>query len=114
MSKAWSKDIKLNSGTFGNSPACHILVDMMNKNMVSLKEKHRVLALITAIIYEFKAISTIKSSDKRHDVREAVMLRSRDYYLERVEKMPYPLIFTKLIIMNVIHHKCRKFLKEAA
>ena len=114
MTKASNKkEIVLSPGTFGSSPACHILVDMMNKNMISLKEKHRVLALITAIIYEFKAISTIKSSDKRHDVREAIMLRSRDYYLERVEKMPYPLIF-RTHLMNVIHHKCRKFLKEAA
>jgi hypothetical protein len=30
MSMAWSKDVKLDPGTFGSSEACHILVDMMN------------------------------------------------------------------------------------
>lgn len=113
MAKSYKREMLLSPGTFGNSPACHILIDMMNKDLIPTKEKHRVLALITAIIYEFKAIATIKSSDKQHDVREAVMLRSRDYYSSQVEKMEYPLVF-RTHLMNVIHHKCRKFLKEAS
>ena len=111
MSRAWTKDIKLDPGTFGGSPACHILVDMMNHDLIPIYEKHRVLSLINSIIVEFKAIATIKSAERR-DVRETVMLRSRDFYLERIKKMAYPLIF-RTVLMNVVHYKCKKFLKEA-
>lgn len=112
MSKAWTKDIKIDPGTFGGSRACHILVEMMNENLIPIYEKHRVLAFINSMNIEFKAIATIKTSG-RHHVRETVMLRSRDFYLERIEKMSYPLMF-RTVLMNVVHYKCRKFLKEAA
>ena len=109
MSKAFSNNPVLNPGTFGGSPACHILVDMMNKDMISVYQKRRVLAFITSICMEMKSISTIGD----HSIRERLMNRSRDYYVERVDAMPHPSIFNSLL-KNVIHYFSKKYLREAA
>jgi hypothetical protein len=113
MSTPRSKDMKLNPGTFGGSPACHILVDMMNKNMIPVKEKHRVLAFINAVIIEFKAIKTIVPPPKRHGYVDNLLVRSRNYHLAYIDKWDYPEIF-RTILKNVIHYQCKRFLKEEA
>jgi hypothetical protein len=109
MSKPFSTNPVLSPGTFGGSPACHILVDMMNKDMITVYQKRKVLAFITSICVEMKAISSIGNSS----VREKLMIRSRDYHILRVESMPHPAIFNSLL-KNVINHFSKKYLREAA
>ena len=109
MSKAWSKDMVLDSGTFGGSPACHILVDMMNNNLISVAEKHRVLSFINDATYQFKWLSTVKD----YGVKERSMTLMRDHLLSRVDLMPYPPKFNSHL-KNVITHHFRRYLKEAA
>lgn len=109
MSKAWSKDMTLDSGTFGGSPACHILVDMMNNNVISVAEKHRVLSFINDATYQFKWLSTVKD----YGVKERAMVLMRDHLLARVDHMPYPPKFNSHL-KNVITHHFRRYLKEVA
>lgn len=109
MSKSFSTNPILNPGTFGGSPACHILVDMMNKDMVTVYQKRKVLAFITSICMEMKAIASIED----RGIREKLMTRSRDYYSDRVESMPHPSIFNSLL-RNVIYYFSKKYLREAA
>jgi hypothetical protein len=110
MSKSWSRDMDLSPGTFGNSPACHILVDLMNKGVIKVYDKHRVLSFISTASLEFKAIATIQNAG----VRGKVMWRSRDYYTDRVDKelSHLPLLFVNLL-KNVINHLVKRYLKEA-
>jgi hypothetical protein len=109
MSKAWSKDMILDCGTFGRSPACHILVDMMNNNVISVFEKHRVLSFVNDAIYQFKWLSTVQE----YGVKERAMTLMRDHLLSRVDQMPYPAKFNSHL-KNVITHHFRRFLKEVA
>jgi len=109
MSKAWSKDIWVDPGTFGGSPACHVIADMMNKNVISVYEKHRVLSFITDAIYQFKWTSSIK--DKA--VRERAMNLMRNDLLSRIDKMDYQPKFLSYL-RNVIAYHYRRFLEEAA
>jgi hypothetical protein len=107
MSLAWSKDMELDPGTFGGSPACHILVDMMNHNMIPIREKHRVLSFINDATYQFKWLSTVKD----YSVKERAMVLMRDDILSRVDQMPYPPKFNSHL-KNVITHHFRRYLKE--
>ena len=109
MSKAWSKDIWVDPGTFGASPACHIIADMMNKDIVSVFEKHRVLSFINDAIHQFKWISTIEDTG----VKERAMILMRDDLFARIDKMTYPPKFLSHL-KNVIAYHFRRFLKEAA
>lgn len=109
MSKAWSKDIWVDPGTFGRSPACHIITDMMNKDVIPVFEKHRVLSFIADAIYQFKWISTIEDTG----VRERSMILMRDDLFSRIEKMDYNPKFLSYL-RNVIAYHFRRFLKEAA
>ncbi len=109
MSKAWSKDMKLDPGTFGGSPACHILVDMMNNNLIPVAEKHRVLSFINDATYQFKWLSTVQE----YGVKERSMVLMRDDLFNRIDKMPYPAKFNSHL-KNVITHHFRRYLKEVA
>lgn len=109
MSKAWSKDILVDPGTFGGSPACHIIADMMNQNVISVFEKHRVLSFINDAIYQFKWIGTIKDTG----VKERAMVLMRDDLFARIDKMDYHPKFLSHL-KNVITYHFRRFLKEAA
>jgi hypothetical protein len=109
MSKAWSKDMNIDAGTFGGSPACHILVDMMNNNVIPVAEKHRVLSFINDAIYQFKWLSTVQE----YSVKERSMILMRDHLLSRVNQMPYTEKFNSHL-KNVITHHFRRYLKEAA
>lgn len=101
--------MELSPGTFGNTPACHVLVDMMNHNVIPVVEKHRVLSFITAtVIREYKGIATITD----RGVRTSVMLRSRDDFVERINAMPYHITFLSFL-RNVIYGLARKYLREA-
>src|SRR5574339_118432 len=99
MSKAWSKDMVLDPGTFGNSRACHILVDMMNQNMIPIFEKHRVLTTITSATHHFNSIGDIQD----RGVRNQVMYMMRDRYWNLIEKMDYPPKFISFY-RNVINY----------
>lgn len=107
MSKAWSKDMTLDAGTFGGSPACHILVDMMNHNIIPVFEKHRVLSFITNAIYQFKWISTIQE----YGAKERSMILMRDDLINRINQMPYSEKFNSYL-KNVISHHFRRYLKD--
>lgn len=109
MSKAWSKDMLLDPGTFGGSPACHVLVDMMNNNVIAVSDKHRVLSFINDCTWQFKWIATIKE----YGVKERTMVLTRDHLFERITQMPYPEKFNSHL-KNVINHHFRRYLKEAA
>lgn len=107
MSKAWSKNIWIDPSTFGTSPACHILADMMNKDIISALEKHRVLSFINCAINSFKCISSIKDQG----VRERVMVLMRDDLFARINMMIYHPKFLSHL-KNVISYNFRRFLRE--
>ena len=109
MSLAWSKDMELDPGTFGGSPACHVVVDMMNHDVIPISEKHRVLSFVSSAIWHFKCLSIIKD----YGVKERVMILMRDDILSRIDQMPYPAKFNSHL-KNVITHHFRRYLKEAA
>lgn len=109
MSKAWSKDMNLDRGTFGGTPACHVLVDMMNNNLISVAEKHRVLSFINDATYQFKWLSTVQE----YKVKERSMTLMRNDLFARIDKMPYPEKFNSHL-KNVIAHHFRRYLKEVA
>jgi hypothetical protein len=106
MSKPRSKDMKLDPGTFGGSPACHVLTDMMNNNLIPIVEKHRVLAFINKATYQFKWISTIQECN----VKARVMLLEREDLYNRITKMSYPDKFLDFL-QNVINHHYNRYLK---
>jgi hypothetical protein len=110
MSKSRSKDMKLDPGTFGGSPACHILADMMNRDMIAIKEKHRVLSIINRATTEFKVISALDSP-----FREKFLTLSRDQFIISIAKnaFDYPEVFVNHL-RNVIHYHYKRFLKEEA
>lgn len=107
MSLPWSRDMKLDPGTFGGSPACHVLVDMMNNNVIPVSEKHRVLAFINSVILHFQALADIKS----YGVRTYAMTLVRDDFYARVDQMPYPAKFNSHLKCVLAHH-FRRYLKE--
>ena len=109
MSKAWSKDMLLDPGTFGGSPACHVVVDMMNNNVIAVSEKHRVLSFIGNAIWNFKCLSIVED----RGVKERVLILMRDDLYGRINQMPYPEKFNSHL-KNVINHHFRRYLKEAA
>jgi len=113
MSKAWTKDIKIDPGTFGGSRACHILVEMMNENLIPIYEKHRVLAFINSINIEFKAIETIQSPPVHAGIKESLLNRSKNHYLDRVKEMDYPEVF-KTLLNNVIHYRFKKSFERSS
>lgn len=109
MSKPWSRDMKLDPGTFGGSPACHVLVDMMNNNVIPVSEKHRVLSFIGSAIWHFKSTSIIRDKG----VRERVMVLLRNDIYSKIDQMEYPTKFNSHL-KNVIAYHFRRFLEEAA
>lgn len=108
MSKAWTKDIILDPGTFGNSKACHVLVDMMNNNEISVYEKHRVLSLINTMVHTFTSVSYIP----HENVREKTNRMWLDIYLAKIEQCYYPTKF-KTFYKNVAYYLSRKYLRGA-
>lgn len=108
MAKAFSRDMKLDLGTFGGTKACHILVDMMNKDVIPIREKHRVLAFINDATLKFNGVATIATESIRHQA----MCLMKEFYIGRIESMPYPEKF-KSYLRNVINHHSRRALKGA-
>lgn len=102
-------DCVLNPGTFGGSPACHILVDMLNANVVPPYQKNRVLSFINTATYNFKWLSVIPE----RGVKYRAMTILRDEFYARIDKWTYPEKF-KSLTKNVINHHYRRYLKEAA
>lgn len=106
MAKAFSKDMKLDLGTFGGTKACHILVEMMNQDVIPVFEKHRVLSFIADATLKFNGVATITTQSIRHQA----MCLMKDYYLNRIGGMSYPEKF-KSFLRNVINHHSRRALK---
>lgn len=106
MSKAWTKDIVVDLGTFGNSKACHVLVDMLNNNAIPIYEKHRVLSHINIAIEHFINVSQIPVKS----IREATMKMWLDLFLARVDKFYYPAKF-KTFYKNVLCYLHKKYLE---
>jgi len=109
MSTPWSRDMELDPGTFGGSPACHILVDMMNHDMIPISEKHRVLSFINSSIWHFKCLSIIED----YGIKERTMILVKNDMFTKIDLMPYPAKFNSHL-KNVITHHFRRYLKEAA
>lgn len=109
MSLPWSRDMKLDPGTFGGTPACHVVVDMMNHDIIPIQEKHRVLSFISSAIFSFKSLSVIED----YGVKERVMVLLRNDLLTKIDQMPYPPKFNSHL-KNVLAHHFRRYLKEAA
>src|SRR5579885_2801954 len=99
MSKAWSKDIVVDPGTFGGTKACHVLAEMMNQNVISVFDKHRVLSFLNDATIQFKWIATISFKA----VRERSMVLMLEDLLDRIEAMDFSPKF-KSYMKNVIHH----------
>lgn len=108
MSLPVSRDMELDPGTFGGSPACHVLVDMLNKGVVSVRDKHKILSFITKATYNFKCLSALE--DKSVRIRSMTLVK--DDILSNVDKMPYSDKF-KSYLKNVIYHHFRRYLREA-
>ena len=108
MAKAFSRDMKLDLGTFGGTKACHVLAEMMNQNIIPIREKHRVLSFINDATLKFNGVATITIES----IRCQAMCLMKDYYLNRIVAMPYPDKF-KSFLRNVINHHSRRALKEA-
>lgn len=104
MGRAFTKDIeKLDPDTFGGSKACHVLVQMMNENMISNYSKHRVLGFISDVNYTFKNLRYIPADG----ARERVMVLVRDTYYKRIDEMPYPPLFVSHL-RNVVNSIFKK------
>jgi hypothetical protein len=109
MGKAFSRDMVLDPGTFGGSPACHILVDMMNAGAVRVGDKHKLLSFIVSATYNFKWLSIIPEEG----VKWRAMTLLRDELYSRIDQWDYnPKV--KSLTKNVINHHYRRYLKEAA
>lgn len=109
MSKGQNRDIWVDPTTFGASKACRILADMMNQNVISTYEKHKVLSFISHVIHKFHGTSYIPV-DVYPEVREQVMLLVRDDFLARADKMPYPPKFITFL-KNVICYQHNSIIK---
>lgn len=107
--KSLDPNRKIDAGTFGKTPACHALVDMMNRDLIATAQKPKVLNLIEKISIEFREIASIKNAS----VRETLLHRSKDYYVDRIDKMPCPERFLSLM-KNVVHYLCTKNLKASS
>lgn len=108
MGKAFTKNIeKLDPDTFGNSKACHVLVDLMNQNMINTPQKHRVLSFITSATSSFRNLRYIPDAG----VRERIMTIMWGYYLTRIQEMLYPPKFISYL-ENVIFSIFRKNLEQ--
>jgi hypothetical protein len=107
MSLPVSRDMLLDPGTFGNSPACHVVVQMMNEGLIPIRDKHRVLSMMNDVGNSAKHLSEVRHPGVRNQAIEL----SRDYYCSRVELMPYHDKF-KSHLKNVIHHIYKKNLER--
>ena len=107
MSKAWSKDIRVEPHTFGGTKACEVLADMLNNNVIPIYEKHRVLSFINSFTCYAKNAGTIQHQGTRNKIMSLLLKE----YLERVDAMPYPNKM-KSFLRNVLHHHCRKNLED--
>jgi hypothetical protein len=106
MSKPSSKDIWVDPYTFGGSPACKVLAEMLNENLVSIKEKHKILSFINDVIMQFRSISEIENNS----CRVRLMILVRDHFFNKIEGMPYPKIVNSHLKTVVVHH-FRRILK---
>lgn len=109
MGRSVYKDVNLNPGTFGGTPACHILVDILNKNVVQPYAKHRILGFIQTATFNFKWLSVIP----KYGVKERAMTMMRDEFYARIDQWTYP-EKVKSLTKNVVNHHYRRYLKEAA
>lgn len=109
MSKGQNRDIWVDPTTFGSSKACRVLAEMMNENMISTYEKHKVLSFINHVVHKFQGTSYIPV-DAYPDVRDQVMLMVRDDFLARADKMPYPSKFVAFL-KNVICYQHNTIIK---
>lgn len=106
MVKSFSKSAHIDLGTFGGSKACMVLADMMNQNVISVYQRHRVLSFINTAVWNFKWIGTISEAG----VRERSLVLMRDHLYDRIVKMTYPIKF-KSYLKNVIAYYYRKNLE---
>lgn len=106
MSTPYSKDVKLDPGTFGASPACHVLVDMMNKNFIAIGDKHKVLSFVNDANTQMKWISTISYKP----AMERALSLLREDLITRASQMPYEAKF-KTYLKNVICYFYKKTLR---
>lgn len=111
MSRPWTKDIKLERGTFGSSKACHTLVDMMNDGKINFYEKHRVLSFIDRSTVFANSIAKIPEIG----VRRHMLISARDEFLARVDIEPmnkYPEEF-KSFLRNVVNYIFNRALERS-
>lgn len=106
MSTSYSKDMKLESHTFGNSEACRVLVEMMNEGAIPVGDKHKVLAFITSSCIVLKDASLIE----QRSLNRVLDLVKQDL-IDKVNQMPYSAIFISHL-RNVITYIYRKNLRE--
>lgn len=107
--KSLDPNCVLSPGTFGGTPASHILVSMLNANVIPPSEKHRVLNLIGSATYNFKWLSVVPE----WGVKYRAMTAMRQEFNARVDQWTYPELI-KSLTKNVISHHYRRYLKEAA
>jgi hypothetical protein len=104
MSLPVSRDMVLDPGTFGNSKACHVLVDMMNQGMIPVREKHKVLSFINDVNISAKYLMEIRHEGVRN---QAISLAQRHYVAAVDRRELYPEKF-KSHLKNVVNSIFRK------
>jgi hypothetical protein len=108
MSKvSLAKEIWIDPHTFGGSPACEVLADLLNQNVVSLGEKHKILRFLNNITHRVNDVALLAKSS-----REFTMKLVKAHYLNKVNDKDYPIVI-KTHLHNVIHYMCHKALEEA-
>jgi hypothetical protein len=108
MSLPVSRDMVLDPGTFGGSKVCHVIVDMMNHGVISIREKHKVLSLINDVNIGAKYLSEVSHPG----VRNHAMRLTQEHYIAVIDKKDYPDKF-KSHLKNVINSIFKKNLVKA-
>jgi hypothetical protein len=106
MSKAWSKDLHLKPNTLGKTKSCQTLVGMMNENIISSRDKHKVLSFINEMVERYRVLSLIKNSKVKAYTFEVI----RKNVSNLIELMPYDEKFVSYL-KNVNVYYFRKYLK---
>lgn len=102
MKKTTPPDLWVDPGTFGGTKACHILADMMNKDL-NTYQKRKILSFFDDVNMQFKWISTIEYKPVR-DRTMVLMLRELE---SKVEVLNYPTKF-KSFAKNIVKYIYRK------
>lgn len=100
-----NKNVFVKADCFGNSKACLAVAEMMNKNVITIPQKHKTLRFIHQMTVWYKGLIRVNPGVREHF---ANLLR-RDIDL-RIDKMLYDKNFLSHL-KNVNAFYCRKTIR---